>query len=130
MLPNGGGVQMLPTQKPINRPDGWKGKFISDVSNWAGGGWWTSIQRPTPSPRAPPWARGFRARWRELHAETAWSALTVICKVVIDGVTSVILLFLRTVHLYFQGPCVPVSLRPTLRTAATYVMGTGWSPWS
>ena len=50
MLPNGGGVQMLPAQKPINRPDWWKGKFISAVSNWAGGGWWTSVQRPAPSP--------------------------------------------------------------------------------
>ena len=113
MLPNGGGVQMLPTQKSTNRPDWWNGKFISDVSTWVWGGWWTSVQRPTLPPPASPWAtsraRGFTGRWRELHAETAESALTVIFKVIIDGVTSVILFVLRTVHLHFQGPFVPIS---------------------
>ena len=39
------GAWMLATQKPINRPVRWKGKFISDAGNWWVG--WTSVQRPT-----------------------------------------------------------------------------------
>ena len=31
------GVWLLASQKPINRPGWWKGKFISDAGNWGGG---------------------------------------------------------------------------------------------
>ena len=64
---------------------------------------------------------------RGLHAETAQSALTVVLKLVISGLTSVILIVLSTVSLQFQGQFVPVSLRPILRAVASYVMATAWS---
>ena len=48
-------------------------------------------------------ARGFIDRERELHAETAQSALTVILKLVIDGLISVFLIIITTVTLQFQS---------------------------
>ena len=39
-----------------------------------------------------------------LHAETAKSSLTVIFKLVISGLTSIILIVLGTSNLQFQGP--------------------------
>ena len=53
-----------------------------------------------------------------LYAETAQSALTVIFKVVMGGLTSAILIVLGGVNLKFQGPFVPISLRPVLRIVA------------
>ena len=48
-------------------------------------------------------------RQREgLHAETAQSALTVILKLVIGGLSGVILLVLVTVSLQFQGKLVSI----------------------
>ena len=97
---------------------------------WGGG--WTSVQRPTP-PHPPPHthsnrgARAFIDRRRGLHAETAQSALTVIFRLVIGGLTSVILIVLGTVNLQFQGPFVPISLWPVLRIVTTHVLGTVWS---
>ena len=41
----------------------------------------------------------------ELHAETAQSALTFISKLVIGGLTSVILVVLSTVNLQFRSIC-------------------------
>ena len=49
------------------------------------------------------WARAFIGGGRLLHAETAQSALTVIFKLVIGDLTSVILIVLNTVNLQFQG---------------------------
>ena len=49
------------------------------------------------------WARAFIDGGRALHAETAQSALTVIFKLVIGDLTSVILIVLNTVNLQFQG---------------------------
>ena len=62
-----------------------------------------------------------------MHAETAQSALTVVLKLVIGGLTSIILIVLSTVNLQFQGRFVPASLRPALRIVAAYVMATVWS---
>ena len=43
------GVQLLAAQKAINRPGWWKGKFVLfQVAATVGGGWQTSVQRPTP----------------------------------------------------------------------------------
>ena len=81
----------------------------------------TSVQRPAP-PGATSGARAFIDRRRELHAETAQSALTVIFKLVMGD--SVIVVVLHTGNLQFQGPFVPVSLRPVLGIMAAYVMGT------
>ena len=106
--------------------------FISDAtSEGLEGGWQTSVQRltPTPQPTATSGARAFidRVGVGELHAETAQSSLTVIFKLVISGLTSIILVVLGTVDLQFQGPLVPISLRPVLRIVAAYVVGTVWS---
>ena len=50
------------------------------------------------------------------------SALTVILKLVLSGLTSIILVVLGTVNLQFQGLFVSVSLRPILKIVADYVM--------
>ena len=68
-------------------------------------------------------ARAFIDR-RGLHAETAQPSLTVIFRLVISGLTSVILVVLGAVNLQFQGPLVPFSLRPILKIVAAYVQGT------
>ena len=49
-----------------------------------------SMQWPGPSTDNQ-WVRGFIDRGEGLHAETAPSALTVILKLVLDGLTSVVL---------------------------------------
>ena len=90
---------------------------------------WTSVQRPTPGP-ATSEARAFTDKRRGLQAETAPLALTVIFKLIIGGLTSIILIVLDTVNLQFQGPFVPISLRLVLRIVAAYVVGTIWSSYS
>ena len=72
-------------------------------------------------------ARAFIDGGRGLYAETAQSALTVILRLVISDLTSVILIVLNTVNLQFQGQFVPISLRPVLRIAAAYAMATARS---
>ena len=62
-----------------------------------------------------------------LHAEIAQSSLTVILKLVISGLTSIILVVLGTVTLQFQGALVPISLRSALRIVAAHILGTVWS---
>ena len=64
---------------------------------------------------------------RGLRAETAQSALTVILKLVISGLTSVILIVLTAVNLQFQGQFVSHFLRPVLKIVAAYVMTIVWS---
>ena len=49
-------------------------------------------------------------RWGEgLHAETAQSALTVVLKLVISGLTYITLIVLGAVSIQFQGLFVPIS---------------------
>ena len=104
------GAWMLATQKPINRPVRWKGKFISDAGNWRVE--WTSVQRPT----SPADKQGVRALQMEggLHAEPAQPALTVVFRLVIGGLTAIILFVVCTVNLQFQGWLVAISLRSVL----------------
>ena len=52
---------------------------------------------------------------------------TVIWKLVIGGLTSVILVILGTVNLQFQGRFVLISLKLILGTVAAYVMAIVWS---
>ena len=73
--------------------------FILDASNWGRGGW-TSVQRLTPR-TGNQWARAFIENRRGLHAKTAQSALTVIFRLVIGGLTSITLTVLGTVNLQF-----------------------------
>ena len=71
--------------------------------------------------------RAFIERERGLHAEIAWSSLTVIFRLVIGGLTSIILVVLGTVNLQFLGRFVSIPLRPILGIMAAYVMGRVWS---
>ena len=96
----------------------------SDAGNWSGEGWQKPVQRSTSPPLTVSGARAFIDRWRGLHAETAQSALTVIYKLVVGGLTSVILIVSGTVNLQSQGPSVPISLRPGLGIVVAYVLGT------
>ena len=59
--------------------------------------------------------------------KTAQSSLTVIFKLVISGLTSLILVVLGTGNLQFQDPLVPISLRPVLGIVAVHVLDTIWS---
>ena len=70
--------------------------------------------------------RGFiDRRWGVLHVERAQSFLTVVFKLVISSLTSIILVVLGTFNLQFQGWFVPISLRPVLGIMAAHV--TVWS---
>ena len=62
-----------------------------------------------------------------LHVETAQSALIVILKLVISGLTSIILIVFGIVNLQFQGQFVSISLKLVLTIVAGYVMATVWS---
>ena len=86
-----------------------------------------SVQRPTPATPATGGARAFIDRRRRPHAETEQSFLTVIFKLIIGGLTCVILVVLGTVNLQFQGLFVPISLRPVIKLVAAYGMSTVWS---
>ena len=63
-----------------------------------------------------------------LYAETVQSALTGILKLVMGGLTSIILIVLGTVNLQLQGWFVSISLSSVLRTAAADIRATVWSP--
>ena len=52
-----GGVWLLITQKPVNRPRWWKEVcFIWGANNCSGGGWQTFVQRPTAPPSTSRWS--------------------------------------------------------------------------
>ena len=95
--------------------------FILDSDNQGWGVRWTSVQRPTPPAPNNKGVRAFIYRGRGLHAETAQSALTAL-KLVIGGLTSIILIVLSTVNLQFHGQFVPISLKPILGLVAANVM--------
>ena len=118
-------VGLLTAQKPINRPGWWKGKFAVFQMR-ATGGWWHLSKGQLPLTESQ-WGRAFIGWKRGLHAETVQSALTVIFKLVIDGLTSIILVPLGTVNIHFQSWFVLISLRPILGIAAAYVTATVWS---
>ena len=62
-----------------------------------------------------------------LQAGKAQSSLTVIFKLVVSGLTSIILIVLGTVNLQFWGALVPISSWSILRIVAAHVLGTVWS---
>ena len=85
-----------------------------------------------PRPDHPPqpnnmWKRGFTGWGRGLHAETSESAQTVILKLVICGLTSIILIILSTANLHFQVQFLFISLRPVIQIVVVKVMATAWS---
>lgn len=65
-------------------------------------------------------ARAFTDRGGGYITETAQSALTVILKLTIGGLT-IILIVSSIVGLQFQGQFVPTSLRPILGTVEAFV---------
>ena len=91
--------------------------FIPETSNQ--GRKQTTVQGP-----APPTISGQELLWEGLHTEAAQSALTVIFKLVIGGLTSIILMVIGMVNLQFQGQFVSISLRPIPGIVAAYVMAT------
>ena len=99
------GVWLLTTQKWINRPINRKGKFAL-FQMPAAGGRGTSVQRPTP-PMIISRQEFFIDRQRGLHAESIQSALTVIFKLVMGGLTRVILVVLGAVNLQFRVSLFP-----------------------
>ena len=118
------GCSLLKSQ--FSRDECWQertGCFIFETGHRRGRR--TPVQRPTP----PLTIRGksFYRQGRGLHAETIQSALTVILKLVIGGLTSVISIVLGTVNLQFYCRFVSISLRPILGIVAAYVMATAWS---
>ena len=106
--------------------------FISEPrSEGFRGGWeQTLIQRPTTLLRQSVGTSfkmgisGVIVGGKELRAETAQSALTVFLKLVIGGVTSIVLIVFSTVNLQSYCQFVPISLSPVLGTVAAYVMAT------
>ena len=98
------GVWLLAVQKPIKRPGWWKGKFALFWMLASGGGgeggYLSKGQLPLPGQSA---GKGFYRRREGLPAETVQSALTVILKLVIGALTSVVLIVLGIVNLRFQG---------------------------
>ena len=122
------GVWLLAAQKPIKRQAGGKESLLYfGCRQWRL--WGEGTCRPCPKANSPfplppnkQWTRAFIDRRRGLHAETAQSALTVILKLVIGGLSSVILIVLGTVSVQFQGQFVSISLRQILRIVAAYVM--------
>ena len=124
MLPNPGPAAA--TQKPFKEASLVERTlcFILDASNqevWGG-------QRPVQCLTAS-WLSGGMSfnRLREGATCINMSALIVILKLVISGLTSVIVLILGTVNLQFQHQFVSSSLRPVLRIVAAYVMTTVWT---
>ena len=126
-------ARLLTAQKPISSPVGGKETLLYFRCQRLGAGWLMPVQRPMPTHHHHQHDKlGGESFNRQsvgggLHAEMARSALTVIFKLVISGLTSIILVALGTVNLHFQGPFVPSSLRPVLGTVAAHVLGVVWS---
>ena len=110
-----------------------KGK-VGGKENLLRFGWWQLAGRADSYPKANsvPTSNNQRARaftgWeRELLIETAQSALTVILKLVISGLASVLLTDLMTINLQFRGHLAVMFFRPILGIVAACVMTTVWS---
>ena len=101
--------------------------FISDT-----GSWWERVADACPKVDSAPCphpckqrVRVFKAEWGwgGQHAETTQSSRTVFFKLIISGLTSIILVVLDTVSLQFWGPFVPISLWSILGIVVTRVLG-------
>ena len=95
-----------PSQRPINRPGWWKGKFalFQMLANVGGQMLATSVQRPAP-PGATSGARAFIDGRRGLHTETAQSALTVSFRLVMGGSIIVVVLgHIQKTKIMASGP--------------------------
>ena len=121
-------VRLLAAQKPVNRPNRWKGKFALFQKPAAGG--WGEVDvcpKSNPLPHIPgnQWGRSFsRQKDGGGYMQKPQSALIVIFKLVISGLTSIIFTVLGTVNLHLRGPFVLISLWPILGIVAGIVLGT------
>ena len=104
--------------KAGKRPGWWIGKF---TLFWMPATCMSKGWHPLPT---PPTAneQELLERGRGLHAETAQSAQTVNLKLIISGLTSVIVIALGTVSLQFQDQFVSISLRQILGTVAARIV--------
>ena len=97
------GVWLLAAQKPANRPGWWKGKFglFQMLATGVGGGDDVSLEADSlPTDGQGGSESVYRTQLGgRLLAETAQSSLPVIFKLVISGLTSIILVVLSTVNL-------------------------------
>ena len=86
------GVWLLTTQKPIKRPGWWKGKFALFQMLATGGGGHADVCSKTHSLHTSnQWGEGFYRQKEEALCRKQNSFLTVIFKLIIGGLTSVIL---------------------------------------
>ena len=98
--------------------------FISDTSNWGEGEGGRHLFKGWLPPSLLPTSRG----WEPYRQSWGWSVtcrsntviLTVIFKLVISDLPSIILIVLGTVNLQFQSPFVPISLWSVLGIVAVY----------
>ena len=97
-----------------------------ELASGDGGESGPGVWRRTPVQRTTRGESFYRCR-EGLHAETAQAALAVVLKLVIGGLTSVILIGLSTVNFQFQGRFVLISLRLILGIVAAHVTATVWS---
>ena len=114
------GVQLLPVLKPIKRPGWWKERlalFQRPAVRWG-----RLLSKGWLAPADNQWARTFIDGGSGLRAETAQSDLTVILKLVIGSLISIILIVLSTVSLQFQGRFVSISLRPVFGFVTADIM--------
>lgn len=101
--------------------------FISGAGNCGGRVADICPKADSPHPLHKNRVRAFIDRGgRWLYAETAQSPPTVIFRLAISALTSVILIVFSTVHLQVQGPFVFISLWPVLGIVATRVLGMVW----
>ena len=107
-------------------PSDYKSSCPPLVSDVCVVGWEDACPKSSFSPPCQaPWQSGDKNSYRRREgAPCRKSALTVILKWFICGLSSVILVVLSTVTLQSHGQFVPSSLRPILGIVAAYVMAT------
>ena len=116
------GVRLLAAQKSLERPGWWKGKSVILEACTQGGGR-PPVQRPTPPTLTINGPELLQAEGGVYMQKQH----TVILKLVISDLISIILIALSTVSLQFQHWFISISLWPILRIVAAYIMATVWS---
>ena len=93
---------------------------------------WTDVCHPSPTPLTldKQGVRAFIDRVGRWWGKVPWGNSTVISnshlQLVTSGLTSIILVVLGSVNLWFQGALIPISLHSVLGIAAAQVLGTVW----
>ena len=127
-----GRVQLLATQKPVNRPGWWKGKFalfqMLATGDGEGGKHLSKGQSHNPPPHDNQGVRLFIDRVG--GGEVTSRKITVISnshlQFFISGLTSIIFNVLGTVNLQFWAALVTIYLQSILGIVASQVLGTVW----